>query len=1197
MRLQEVLLRVAGDTSDASRELGALSGQLRAFGSSKGEAELDLKGAGEVLAKLATAEAALERFDHRSVSAEASIDAHNAEAELARIRKRVFEIRAEFRKPLTAEIRVKRKEELLNLSRSLASISSTFAPSTRSMSDAFGDVYRTLKGLAPFLSGLAIVIGTTLVSAFLALGATAVSAIGGIIAAVTALVAALGPVAAVVGALVARFKAIGEALQTFKQAKEAAKEIDGTASAAQKAASAFDDLTASERRFFLTLIGAGEFLRGVFRPATDAVFQGLTDGLSYAAAAVKPLQPAFTELGGAIGGVARLLGQMLIDPQVQEQLKGLTRAAADLVRESGPMLVGLFRLMLNVAEAVLPQVVAGFNAVGNALGEVASRGEFMGRFGGLLDTMMQSLGAVIRFVFALADAFRTAIVAAAPFGNELLDWISKGVQAFAEWGRSDAGRARIREFFVATIPLVKILITGMVQLGAVLLAAFQLVAPFLAGFKLAMLALVGTIKQVVEALNQIPPQVTQIIGVVAGLSVLGRLFGAMSGALRALTATGFLAWVTQSKVALVAMYTVLGALTARLALLAGAWAVGKIVAFVAAIRTAIVAMRSLTVATAATGWGALIVLLGAVAGAIYGFTQRTDEGAGAQERYQQALDGTRSALDAYRAAADSTKDANLAHEGAALSLRAAQQNLKNVTAQGSDAMKDQAQAAEQVADAQRGVQDALRGQKEAYAAVRQAAVAAMREIKDAAEAASDALRNVQQAKLSVAQARLNLDQAKADLKAFREEAGLTGDEFDRLFKKVSESGADPAALAKLMKNIRKAGGSGLDAQQQRDLRQLVLDERGARLGLKEAIDGESDARREANRAQAESNRLQREGIRGVDSYQQALKAAADSDRAVADARRNLTRATQRGAEAHKASALEIEQAEHAVKVARRELKRTTDELRKAESRRNEDSDKALDVHAAQIRTLASEAQYWSKQARFFKRAAEAEKELNGETDRYRELMALANPLQAKSAQTTQNLKNRVNELRGSTVKGRDKLNAYRIIMDELRGSTDDDTTATRNLERKVRGLIGHERKVLKLKDAFVILGDAIKDAAKAFDFKWIKELVLHPPGGGGGGDPEGAAGGVTKGATRMIIGEAGQEALIPLKASVLRQLGAAISASMPAPALSAVATPAAVASVSGGDQHFHVHAPPAATPDPVAATAKIARAMKSRGRG
>ncbi len=178
---------------------------------------------------------------------------------------------------------------------------------------------------------------------------------------------------------------------------------------------------------------------------------------------------------------------------------------------------------------------------------------------------------------------------------------------------------------------------------------------------------------------------------------------------------------------------------------------------------------------------------------------------------------------------------------------------------------------------------AQRGLTEATRQMGVASKAAYREMADAAEAASDAVRGVATAQLSLDQAKLSTEQAKLELEKFRGELGATSAAFGDVFQKFTDVAVDTSGLRQAITDAQAASGKKLDGSQELELRQKILDVRAARLREKEAIDGVSDAQRNATRTQERHNEFVKQGRIASEGYRGALRGVEAATLAVAAA--------------------------------------------------------------------------------------------------------------------------------------------------------------------------------------------------------------------------------------------------------------------------------------------------------------------------
>lgn len=222
--------------------------------------------------------------------------------------------------------------------------------------------------------------------------------------------------------------------------------------------------------------------------------------------------------------------------------------------------------------------------------------------------------------------------------------------------------------------------------------------------------------------------------------------------------------VLQSKAGLVALTAIAGALVGRLAALGVAWGVSRIMAFVGAIRSAVATMavlrtvyvaqtgvtnastvailrhavasrvaaaasRGLAAAMASTGFGAVLVAVGLVAGALLGMKHNTDE---AKYSADNLNDSLRRQIDAMRAIRDIDIDVanrRTAVRRATIAVQQAQQRLQQLQAQGKQGTLEYRDAEVALEEAQnqrrRAVRDLNRADEDA-AATRQRSAADIR---------------------------------------------------------------------------------------------------------------------------------------------------------------------------------------------------------------------------------------------------------------------------------------------------------------------------------------------------------------------------------------------------------------------------------------------------------------------------------------
>jgi phage-related protein len=248
--------------------------------------------------------------------------------------------------------------------------------------------------------------------------------------------------------------------------------------AAALAAQQVADLSAAERAFLVQLQTTTEYLRGVFGPATDAVFASLTSALQALPSILNPLQGAFTTLGQAVGSAIGTLVSAFSTPAMIAGMKQLVLGAAQLAGPAAQGIAALAQILVNLANAAMPFLVVAFQAAADALAGWASSTSNVTAVRDVIGGLVSHLGSWLNLIFQISRIFLAFFQAAAPSGQSLVDSLAQGAAALANWLSSAEGIATIRTFFAAVIPLVQQIIPFIGQLAILFFQFVQAVAPF-----------------------------------------------------------------------------------------------------------------------------------------------------------------------------------------------------------------------------------------------------------------------------------------------------------------------------------------------------------------------------------------------------------------------------------------------------------------------------------------------------------------------------------------------------------------------------------------------------------------------------------------------------------------------------------------------------------------------------------------------
>lgn len=234
--VRNVLLQVTGNSRSGLSALDQIERKLQDL---PGSEEINLRvEAGRAIRDLGEMQRKLDTVDRSSVSPEVSVRIGKALADLDALRanvnglprKRVIDI--ELRRDTLRQI-AGVKNETTNLVRGLQKATQP----THTFGERLGNVSSTLQKIVPVARGVAVAIGIKLAAGFLAVGASAVSAAGGVGVLGTALLGALGPAVVLAIGLFNRMAKVFEALKAQDAAKDAAarKSAEGTKAAADAA--------------------------------------------------------------------------------------------------------------------------------------------------------------------------------------------------------------------------------------------------------------------------------------------------------------------------------------------------------------------------------------------------------------------------------------------------------------------------------------------------------------------------------------------------------------------------------------------------------------------------------------------------------------------------------------------------------------------------------------------------------------------------------------------------------------------------------------------------------------------------------------------------------------------------------------------------------------------------------------------------
>lgn len=144
----------------------------------------------------------------------------------------------------------------------------------------------------------------------------------------------------------------------------------------------------------------------VLGPAVTAAFPGIAKSLGIISGGLKPLEPAFKKLGGAIGEAFVMFAKWLTDPKTIKLLKPLILDAAKAVPVFTKFWLNLFTLLLQIADDAMPLLIQGTQDLGTWFQDVSKHPQKIKEF---IDKCIDSTKTFIKDVIAVADWFLKAL--------------------------------------------------------------------------------------------------------------------------------------------------------------------------------------------------------------------------------------------------------------------------------------------------------------------------------------------------------------------------------------------------------------------------------------------------------------------------------------------------------------------------------------------------------------------------------------------------------------------------------------------------------------------------------------------------------------------------------------------------------------------------------------------------------------------
>lgn len=520
-----LLLRVFGETDEAEGDLDQLAAKLAAFNEEEAEATVEVDNTRamkdiEVIRKslaslsrqsanpdvevdiahaqveLARMQVALERLDLTNATPDVEVATAGAMAKLAAFRLYLDELDS---KNVTIDVDVRRDfvsrmgqvvGEVGRVTGAVTKLDDAAQAASGSIGGGGGVTasFGGFMGLSPQIIAAVLALAAVIIGALVAGLAALISSLALAVAGLAALGVALG------GAFLAALPLIIGGIKIFKDEMNKA----GTAANALKHAA----------------VAAGRDLIEALGPGVRRIFAGLAQLLRTIAPAIQQLKQPFTLLGRAIRDALAFAG-----PGIAELIAGFGQLVREVVPLVGPMVdtfVAFGKVLQNIAIAAMPFLVEMFQQIRSFMEGLAQSTSNIDGLRAGIGGLISHLASWLNLIKQISALFLAFFRAAAPAGQQLVNWIAQGAQKWAAWINSAKGQEIIRKFFVDVIPLVQQIL---VLIGRLIVLFFQLVqavAPLLTTVLTVFNTMISVLSKVIQFLMPVIQAALKLGAVIGG---------------------------------------------------------------------------------------------------------------------------------------------------------------------------------------------------------------------------------------------------------------------------------------------------------------------------------------------------------------------------------------------------------------------------------------------------------------------------------------------------------------------------------------------------------------------------------------------------------------------------------------------------------------------------------------------------------
>lgn len=306
--------------------------------------------------------------------------------------------------------------------------------------------------------------------------------------------------------------------------KEVARSTEDLSTGLARARADFKRLSPEEQAFIRAMERADGAVARFKKRVAAPIFGAFTQGLNSLPGLLNKVQLPLVLLANTWANLGKQFAGH-VAKKVTDNFAILTVGALGLSTSFTSIFTSLFDLIINVARGAMPLLLSAVHDIAESFKGWSKGTSNAQKVQDTLKPMFTLMRAVVGIVVNLGRALVNAFIGGSGPINDFIQWIERGIKAFADFLGSAKGKEQVREFFEDTLPFVKSLIKFLVRFGVALLKALQIVLPILKPTLDFFIFLVDALILVLRAIDFLIGPFKELIGVFVSLALGGGILG------------------------------------------------------------------------------------------------------------------------------------------------------------------------------------------------------------------------------------------------------------------------------------------------------------------------------------------------------------------------------------------------------------------------------------------------------------------------------------------------------------------------------------------------------------------------------------------------------------------------------------------------------------------------------------------------